>query len=83
VHIDGRGQRIHGDHDPLDGKYPVRLWDPGDVVVDEQKLDVPANYGRGDYTIYLGFYSGETRLAVEHGASDGSNRAVAGVLRIQ
>jgi 4-amino-4-deoxy-L-arabinose transferase-like glycosyltransferase len=83
VHIDGHGERIHGDHDPLDGKYPVRLWDPGDVIVDEQKLDVPANYSRGDYTIYLGFYSGETRLAVETGASDGSNRAVAGVLRIQ
>jgi hypothetical protein len=83
VHIDGRGQRIHGDHDPLDGKYPVRLWDPGDVIVDEQKLDVPASYGRGDYTIYIGFYSGESRLSVESGASDGSNRAVAGVLRIQ
>jgi hypothetical protein len=83
VHIDGRGQRIHGDHDPLDGKYPVRLWDPGDVIVDEQKLDVPASYGRGDYTIYMGFYSGESRLSLESGASDGSNRAVAGVLRIQ
>jgi 4-amino-4-deoxy-L-arabinose transferase-like glycosyltransferase len=83
VHIDGSGQRIHGDHDPLDGKYPVRLWDPGDVIVDEQKLDVPASYGRGDYTIYMGFYSGESRLSLESGASDGSNRAVAGVLRIQ
>jgi 4-amino-4-deoxy-L-arabinose transferase-like glycosyltransferase len=83
VHVDGRGQRIHGDHDPLDGKYPVRLWDPGDVIVDEQKLDVPSSYGAGDYTIYMGFYSGETRLAIESGPNDGQNRVVAGVLRIQ
>lgn len=83
VHVDGRGQRIHGDHDPLDGKYPVRLWDPGDVIVDEQKLDVPSSYGAGDYTIYMGFYSGETRLSLESGQNDGSNRAVVGVLRIQ
>lgn len=83
VHVDGRGQRIHGDHDPLDGKYPVKLWDPGDVIVDEQKLDVPSSYGSGDYTIYIGFYSGETRLSVESGPNDGSNRVVAGVLRIQ
>ncbi len=25
VHVDGQGQRIHGDHDPVDGKYPVQL----------------------------------------------------------
>ena len=83
VHIDGQGQRIHGDHEPVDGKYPLRLWEPGDIIVDEQKLDVPANYRAGDYTIYMGFYSGETRLNIESGPNDGGNRAIAGVLRIQ
>jgi hypothetical protein len=83
VHVDGKGQRIHGDHDPVDGKYPVRLWDPGDVIVDEQKVDVPANFRGGDYNIYMGFYSGESRLSLESGPNDGSNRVNAGVLRIQ
>ncbi|HKP56010.1 MAG TPA: glycosyltransferase family 39 protein [Polyangiales bacterium] len=83
VHVDGQGQRIHGDHEPVDGKYPLRLWDPGDVIVDEQKLDVPANFRAGDYTIYMGFYSGESRLKIESGPNDGSDRATAGVLRIQ
>ena len=83
VHVDGQGQRIHGDHDPLDGKYPVRLWNPGDFIVDEQKIDVPSNYRAGSYTIYMGFYSGETRLALTSGPDDGSSRAIAGVLRIQ
>jgi Dolichyl-phosphate-mannose-protein mannosyltransferase len=83
VHIDGQGQRIHGDHEPVDGKYPLRLWDAGDVIVDEQKLDVPTNFRAGDYTIYMGFYSGESRLSIESGPNDGSNRGTAGVLRIQ
>jgi len=75
--------RIHGDHDPVDGKYPVRLWDPGDVIADAQDLEVPANYPAGDYTIYLGFYSGETRLTVKEGPKDDANRVIAGVLRIR
>ncbi len=83
VHVDGQGQRIHGDHEPVDGKYPVRLWEPGDVIVDEQKLDVPSSYRAGNYTIYMGFYSGETRLRIESGPHDGSDRVIAGVLRIQ
>jgi hypothetical protein len=83
IHIDGEGQRIHGDHDPLDGKYPVRLWDEGDVIYDEQTLDVPPSYRAGSYTIYLGFYSGESRLPIKSGPNDGENRANLGVLRIQ
>jgi hypothetical protein len=83
VHIDGQGQRIHGDHEPINGQYPLKLWNAGDVIVDEQKFDVPASYRRGNYTIYMGFYSGDTRLTVESGPSDGANRATVGVLRIQ
>lgn len=83
VHIDGAGQRIHGDHDPVDGKYPVRLWDEGDVIFDKQTLDVPATYRGGDFTIYLGFYSGDNRLSIKRGPHDGENRAVLGVLRIR
>lgn len=83
VHIDGQGQRIHGDHEPVDGKYPVKFWSAGDVIVDEQKLDVPASYRGGDYTIFMGFYSGDTRLEIKSGPSDGANRGRVGVLRIQ
>jgi len=84
VHIDGQGQRIHGDHDPVDGKYPVQLWEEGDVIVDMQKIDVPSSYRGGDYTILMGFYSGDTRLPIKQGPTDGDdNRARVGVLRIQ
>jgi hypothetical protein len=75
--------RIHGDHDPVDGHYPVRMWDVGDVIVDRQRLEVPASYPGGDYTIYMGFYSGDTRLIVKDGPKDDANRVRAGVLRIR
>ena len=83
LHIDNASQRIHGDHDPVDGKYPVRMWDEGDVIVDRQELDVPANYPGGDYTLWVGFYAGEDRLEVSAGPEDDVNRAKAGVLRIR
>ena len=83
VHVDGQGQRLNGDHDPVDGKYPVRLWDEGDVVVDRQELTVPANYRPGPYTIFLGLYSGDSRLPVVSGPEAEDDRVRAGVLRIR
>lgn len=83
VHIDGPGQRINGDHEPVEGRYPVRLWEPGDIIVDRQELRVPANYRRGDLTIYMGFYSGESRLEILSGPEDDVNRARAGIVPVR
>jgi 4-amino-4-deoxy-L-arabinose transferase-like glycosyltransferase len=83
VHVDGQGNRIHGDHEPVDGKYPIALWSQGDVIVDRQTFDVPSSYRPGNYTLYMGFYSGDTRLRIESGKNDGADRGIAGVLRIQ
>ena len=83
VHIDGQGQRLNGDHDPVDGKYPVRLWDEGDVIVDRQELTVPANYRPGPYTIFIGLYSGDSRLEIVSGPEAEDDRVRAGVLRIR
>ncbi|MEM6959435.1 MAG: hypothetical protein AAF645_27375, partial [Myxococcota bacterium] len=86
LHVDGAGNRLNGDHDPVDGRYPVRLWDQGDVVVDRQELTVPANYRPGQYTIWLGFFSGSTRLEVKevaNGSKDNVNRVNAGTLLIR
>ena len=83
VHIDGRGLRINGDHDPLDGKYPLRLWDKGDVVVDRQTLTVPSHFRGGSYTIYMGFFSGNKRMKVKEGPADKENRVNVGVLTVR
>ncbi|MFK7989365.1 MAG: ArnT family glycosyltransferase [Sandaracinaceae bacterium] len=83
VHIDGPGQRINGDHEPVNGRYPLRLWETDDIIADTQEIQVPANYRRGDLTLYLGFYSGENRLEVVSGPADDVNRARAGTLRVR
>jgi hypothetical protein len=83
VHIDADSNRIHGDHDPIDGHYPAHLWDVGDVIIDRQKLEVPPSYAPGSYTIFMGFYSGESRMTVKDGPVDDANRVIAGVLRIR
>jgi len=82
VHIDG-ADRVHGDHVPVGGKYPVRLWERGDVVMDRHTVEVPTSTKAGTYTIYVGFFSGDKRLEVKEGPKDRANRAKAGVLRIQ
>jgi len=83
VHIDDQSNRIHGDHDPVEDRYPVRLWEPGDVIVDKQTLEVPSSYPAGEFTIFVGFYSGDNRMAIKSGPHDDSDRVIAGVLRIR
>ncbi len=83
VHIDGPGGRINADHAPAGGAYPVSMWQPGDVVVDRQEIPVPAHVTSGEYTIYLGLWSGPNRLPVTVGEEDGADRAIAGKLQIR
>lgn len=83
LHVDGMGQRLNGDHEPVDGRYPVRLWSAGDIIVDRQELRVPANFPPGNYSFNIGFYSGESRLEVVEGAEDDANRAIAGTIHVR
>ena len=83
VHIDGDGLRLNGDHTPVEGRYPTKLWEKGDVIADTQELTVPANYGVGEYTLYVGFFSGSKRLEVKSGPDDDGNRVNAGTLHVR
>jgi len=83
VHIDGFGLRLNGDHVPVGGRYPTKLWDEGDLIADPQELTVPANYPVGDYAIYVGLFSGSKRLELKSGANDGENRLNVGTLRVR
>ena len=83
VHIDAYGLRINGDHTPAGGRYPTKLWEKGDVIADTQELTVPANYGVGEYTLYVGLFSGSKRLEVKSGPQDGDNRVNAGTLHVR
>jgi hypothetical protein len=82
VHIDGFQRRFNGDHNVLDGKYAMNLWRPGDVVVDDFEFQLEPNFTPGGYTLYFGFFAGDTRFKVTKGQNH-DNRAIAGVLDVQ
>jgi 4-amino-4-deoxy-L-arabinose transferase-like glycosyltransferase len=83
IHIDGYHRRHNGDHKPLEGKYPMSLWLPGDFVVDDHEFKLEPNFTPGTYTIYFGLFVGDTRLKVLSGPNDGDNRINGGPLRVQ
>lgn len=83
VHTDGQGPRINGDHEAVNGKYPVRYWLPGDYIRDDLTVNVPATYRPGIYTVYMGFFDGGDRMRLEGGDHDRDNRVVVARVRVQ
>lgn len=67
VHIDGFGKRHNGDHDVLGGKYPMPLWQPGDIVVDLYEFRLEPNFTPGNYSLYYGYFIGDRRMSVKEG----------------
>ncbi len=82
VHIDGFQRRFNGDHNVLDGKYAMNLWHPGDILVDDFEFKLEPNFTPGGYTVYFGFFTGDTRFKVTRGQNH-ENRAIAGVLNVR
>jgi hypothetical protein len=85
VHVDGPGgPRINGDHEPVErGKYPVRLWQPGDYIRDKINIAIPVTYRPGIYTVFMGFFDGGDRRRTEGGEHDRENRVIAARVRVQ
>lgn len=81
IHVDYRGNRLNGDHDPVHGYYPMRYWVPGEIVCDTHTMEVSRADRAGDYTVYYGFFRGDSRLDVEGGASE--NRVPLGTLTVE
>lgn len=78
LHIDQSGNRIHGDHWPLNlkqgeegkkcvGCYKTDHWLKGDVVIDVFETEVPAATPSGAHEIWLGFFTpgSDKRLKVK------------------
>ncbi|WP_437671044.1 glycosyltransferase family 39 protein [Sorangium sp. So ce131] len=82
VHIDGFQRRYNGDHPVLEGRYPLSLWQPGDILVDDHTFQLEPNFTPGDYTLYFGFFSGDARFEVTRGPAH-ENRIRGGVVRVR
>ena len=64
MHIDGPGGRLHGDHEPFEGRFPTSKWQKGDYIKEVYRLNVPVYQGSGKYTIRLGLYKDSGRLRI-------------------
>ncbi|MCP4498437.1 MAG: hypothetical protein GY822_00520 [Deltaproteobacteria bacterium] len=70
MHIDkagGENYRIHGDHHPANGRMKTSAWAKGDFILDQFSTRVPFEAPSGKYDIWMGFYSGKTRLKFKSG----------------
>jgi hypothetical protein len=82
LHIDGLQRRFNADHEPLAGKYPLRLWLQDDVLVDTADVRLEPNFSPGNYRVYFGLFSGDRRLPVTDGPQS-EDRIVAGTLQVR
>ncbi len=81
IHLDGR-TRHNADHAPLEGRYPMPLWQPGDIVRDAVDVTLPPNFGPGEIWVFFGFFQGKTRLRVSEGQHR-DDRAIAGRITVR
>ncbi len=65
VHLLAVNQVVYSqDGDSGGGFYPLRLWKPGDVIIDERLIDVPLQADRAQLLIELGVYDRATNQRV-------------------
>ncbi|MFQ5410437.1 MAG: hypothetical protein ACE5FI_18675, partial [Anaerolineales bacterium] len=57
IHLyDGAGNFVQGnDSEPLGGRYPMSVWQPGETIVDEHRFVVSV-LARGAYSVHAGIY---------------------------
>jgi hypothetical protein len=88
VHIGQPDQAplVTGDRPPLQGDYPTRVWEVGEVIDDIYTLVLPTDLEAGRYPMWIGMYDSKTlaRLPVSVGG-DGQPRDVylAGWLEVE
>ena len=59
----------------------MKLWQPGDIVVDGYDLELEPNFLPGAYKVYFGFFAGKQRMPVLRG-NHRDNRVYAGTLQV-
>jgi hypothetical protein len=64
VHLVGAEPQAlaQADGPPVQGDYPTSLWAPGETIVDQRDLPIPADLPPGEYGVNVGLYWDEGRL---------------------
>ncbi len=59
--VDAEGKIVtQSDHQPQAGRYPTSIWDAGEPVRDDFKLELPADAPIGRYSVKIGWYDLQT-----------------------
>jgi hypothetical protein len=85
VHIDAHGQRIHADHDPVEGLLPTARWRKGELIQDVYPFQVKPTLTPATFKAYVGLYRGKHRLKIKEGPKGRvtkDNRALLGHVRV-
>ncbi|WP_230469906.1 LTA synthase family protein [Lujinxingia vulgaris] len=56
VHAEGPGRTKFLDHVTASGLYPLQVWKPGDLVVDQHSFVVPGHWKDGEFNLRIGIY---------------------------
>ncbi len=57
------------DAQPINGNYPTSLWQPGEIIVEDINLKLPAQIAEGEYHLVTGLYdlsTGQRLVAVDN-----------------
>lgn len=57
------------DAQPINGTYPTSLWQPGEIIVEDINLKLPAQIAEGEYHLVTGLYdlsTGQRLVAVDN-----------------
>jgi hypothetical protein len=49
-----------GDRPPINGDYPTRVWEAGEIINDSYTLELPADLAPGRYPLWIGMYDSQT-----------------------
>jgi hypothetical protein len=86
VHIDSLGQRIHGDHEMVEGLFPTSNWKKGDLIRDDHVMIVKRGISADRFKFYAGLYQGGTRMKIKNtnpNLKDQENRALIGQVSVK
>ncbi len=85
VHIDHTPTRFSAEHTEW-AAYPMIYWNVGDVLADDYEITLPAPFRAGSYSLYFGIgelpCTGDGRMKVTRGASDGHDRLLLGSITV-
>jgi hypothetical protein len=83
IHIDGYHRRHNGDHKPMNGKYAMSLWLPGDIwwTTTTSSSSRTSRLAHTRFTLACSWAIRASRFSER--PNDGDNRINGGELRVQ